>query len=332
MSTTSALRRPRFRIGAVIAIAVAAGLVAWLVLRSNGSSSTAQPPTSSSGAEATTAKKLKRLAARVQHPIFWLGPKHGFTYELTKTANGKIYVRYLPAGVKVGSSKPYLTVATYPFPGAFAAVQKEASATGAVTTRLAHGGLAVLDARYPESTHVAYPNVNYQVEVYDPAVERAFQLVSGLTHVGSLTSQPRAPATTGPTAASQAELKAHATALGHAIYWAGPRSGDTYELTDTSNGRVFVRYLPPGVKPGARGSYVTVATYPFPGAFAALQRTATAATTIRLPQDGIAVVDATYPKSIHVAFPGSGYQIEVYDPSPSAGRRLVTSGAIAPVP
>src|SRR5215471_4558462 len=169
MSTMSARRDPRIRIGAVIAIAVAAGLVAWLLLRNTGSSSGPQTPTSSSGATAVTAQQLTQLAATVQHPIFWLGPKHGFTYEVTRTANGNIYVRYLPAGVKVGSSKPYLTVGTYPFPGALAAMQKQASATGAVTTRLAHRGLAGLDTGYPESTHVAYPNVNYQVEVYDPA-------------------------------------------------------------------------------------------------------------------------------------------------------------------
>ena len=55
------------------------------------------------------------------------------------------------------------------------------------------------------------------------------------------------------------------------------------------------------------------------------------AATIRLADGGIGVVDGTYPKSIHLAYPGMSYQIEVYDPSPSAGRELVASGAIAPV-
>jgi hypothetical protein len=334
MSTTSALRQPRFRIGAVIAIAVAAGLVAWLLLRNNGSPSSAQTHTSSAAAAATTPQKLASLARSVQHPIFWLGPKHGFTYELTKTPNGKIYVRYLPHGVKVGASKPYLTVATYPFPGAFAAVQKEASAKGAVTTKLTHGGLAVLDAGYPESTHVAFPKLNYQVEVYDPTPAKALQFVSALTYLGRLAAHPATtPARAGPTAASVADLKAHATALGHPIYWAGPKRGYTYEFTDTSNGRVFVRYLPPGVKPGdPRPRFVTVATYPFPGAYEALRKTVKGQATIKLAHGGIGVVDGAYPKSIHIAYPGSDYQIEVYDPSPSAGRRLVASGAVAPVP
>jgi hypothetical protein len=327
MSTTPA-PQVRVRVGAVIAVAVAAGLVAWLVLHGNGSSSGAQ--TSSAGAEAVTAQQLTQLAAKVQHPIFWLGPKPGFTYELTKLADGRIYVRYLPGGVKAGASAPYLTVATYPFPAAFAAIQKQASRTGAVTTRLAHRGMAVLDAGYPDSTHVAYPQVDYQVEVYDPTPERAFHLVSGLTYLGSLGARPATAM--GATAVSLAQLQAHARALGHPIYWAGPQRGRTYELSETSNGNVFVRYLPRGVKPGSSRPYLTVATYPFAAAFAALEQTVKGAAPIKLAHGGIGIVDAADAKSIHIAFPRSDYEIEVFDPSPRAARRLVASGAVAPVP
>jgi hypothetical protein len=330
MSTMS-VPRGRVRVGAVIAVAVAAGLVAWLLLRGNGSSSDAKTP--SSGAEAVTAQQLSQLAVTLHHPIFWLGPKHGFTYELTKLANGNIYVRYLPAGVQVGANKPYLTVATYPFPGAAAAMQKQASATGAMTTRLAHHGLAVLDAQYPESTHAAYRNVNYEVEVYDPTPRAALQLASGLRYLGRLSWHPASiQAAMRPAEVSVAGLKTHARALGHPIYWAGPKRGLTYELSATSNGSVFVRYLPPGVKPGSTTPYLSVATYPFPDALAALQRTAKSGATIRLAHGGIAIVDSSYPKSIHIAFPGSNYEIEVFDPSPRVARTVAASGAIAPVP
>jgi hypothetical protein len=71
VSQPSAFREPRFRLGAVIAIAVAGGLVAWLLLRDDGSSST--KPAQVAGATATTPAKLAALAAAVQHPIFWLG-------------------------------------------------------------------------------------------------------------------------------------------------------------------------------------------------------------------------------------------------------------------
>ena len=108
------------------------------------------------------------------------------------------------------------------------------------------------------------------------------------------------------------------------------------KLSTTSNGSVFIRYLPAGAKVGdPRADFLTVATYPFPGAFAAVTRTAAAgggADTIKLAHGGIGAVDGSYPKSIHIAYPGASYQIEVYDPSPSTDRKLVASGAISSVP
>jgi hypothetical protein len=163
-------------LAAVIAVAAAAGFVAWLVHRGDGGSSGAE--TSATGAYALTAAELASLAGSVAHPIFWLGPKRDVTYEVTQTANGNIYVRYLPAGVDVGSKTPYLAVGTYPFPGAYAAVRKQAAATGAVTARLADGGIALLKNSYPQSVYIAYPGVDYQVEVYDPTPARAMRLVA----------------------------------------------------------------------------------------------------------------------------------------------------------
>ena len=170
-------RSPLVRTGVAVLVAVMAGAIAWLVLRDTGSSSSTTR--NASRASGISRSGLVHLAVLVRHPVFWLGPKKGYTLELTRTANGKIYVRYLPSGVSPGANKPYLTVATYPFPGAFTAIKKQASARGAVTTRLAHGGLAVLDQHYPESVHLAYPGVNYQVEVFDPTPARAMSLVVG---------------------------------------------------------------------------------------------------------------------------------------------------------
>jgi hypothetical protein len=346
MSETPALRLP-FRIGAVIAIALAAGFVAWLFLRGNDDGSAGAPPPATAphqtaaAASETSADKLQALAASVGHPIFWLGARSGRKLELTQTSNGKIYVRYLPAGVAIGADKPYLTVATYPFQGAFAAIRKQAAARGAATVRLAHGGIGVLDQAYPESVHIAYPGVNYQVEVYDPTPARAMQLVSAgkLASFGSLAPEAApskaalvAPPAGRPTAATVAQITALAASLGHPIYWAGPKPGYTYELTETSNGKVYVRYLPAGVKVGDRqADYLTIATYPFPGAYGAVAKTATGASTIRLARGGIAVVDTSYPKSIHLAYPGSSYQVEVFDPSPVRVRQVVSSGQVEPL-
>ena len=124
----------------MIAVALAAGFITWLAVRDNGHSPATTTTASVPAAFAITPVNLKRLAISIHQPIFWLGQKARNTYELTKGQEGKIYVRYLPAGVRVGSAKPYLTVATYPFPGAYAALEKQAAARGAVTAKLAGGG------------------------------------------------------------------------------------------------------------------------------------------------------------------------------------------------
>jgi hypothetical protein len=337
VSNIAVFDRPPVRLGAVIAVAVAAGLVAWLVLRDDGGSSDTQ--TAASGATAMTPAALASLARSVAHPIFWLGPKPSVTYEVTRTPNGNVYVRYLPKGVSVGSGKPYLTVVTYPFTGSFTAIKKLAGVKGAVTARLARGGVALLDGTYPKSVHVAYPNLNYQIEVYDPRPARAMELVSSgqLRSIGSVAAGGASSASERlsgkPAAVTIAQLRSLARRLGHPIYWAGRKPGYTYELSTTSSGRVFVRYLPPGVGVGdPRAQYTLVATYPFPRAYAVIAKAAAnGGATLRLAHGGIGVVDGASPKSIHLAFPGSDYQVEVYDPSPRVARRLVASGAIAPI-
>jgi hypothetical protein len=281
-----------------------------------------------------TEDQLRTLAASVGHPVFWLGPRDGYTYELTRTSNGSIYVRYLPSGEDVGTKKTYLTVATYPFSGAFPAIQKVAKQKGITSLKLAHGGIAETSKADPSSVHAAYPGVDYQVEVYDPTPGTATGLVTTgqLAALGGLKGTGTTPTTqsTEPTAASPAELRSLASSLDHPIYWIGKKKGYTYELTRTTDDQVYLRYLPPGVPVGTKGQYFTVATYPFAGAFAAILKVAKDQNTpgIALDNGGRAIVDAGNPKSVHLAFPGSDYQIEVFDPSPARARRIVAAGRL----
>ena len=53
---------------------------------------------------------------------------------------------------------------------------------------------------------------------------------------------------------------------------------------------------------------------------------------IKLPGGGIAAVNPRFPRSVYLAYPGSDYEIEVFDPSLAHARQLVTSGQIIAVP
>ena len=268
------------------------------------------------------------------HPIFWLGPHTGMTYELAQTSSGTIFVRYLPAGVEVGAKEPYLSVATYPFPGAYAAIQSRDS------------GAEHQDDQAPErwnrrdskgvstNVHAAYPGVDYQVEIFDPTPGNAAKFVKAgkLAAFGRLNST--ASAAPQPKAATSAALRTLAASLDHPLYWAGPKEGVTYEVVQTSDGQVSIRYLPKGTKVGAAGQYLTVGTYPYPGAFAAVKTLAKDPNqrVIKLAGGGLAVVDKTGPrKNIHLAYPGVDYQVEVFDPSAAAASRVVSSDQVTSI-
>ncbi len=135
----------------------------------------------------------------------------------------------------------------------------------------------------------------------------------------------------GPVGMSSATLLAFAQGLGRPVYWLGPSAGFTYELTRTSSGNVFVRYLPRGVRIGdKRAAFTVVGTYPYPGALAALKAVPNAKKT-NLTGGGVLVSTTADPLSVHLAYPGVDYQIEVYDPVAGRARTIALSGRVRPV-
>jgi len=169
--------RGRIALTAAIALAVLGASIGLVVVLSHSSSSTTVGPTTPPVAPvALSAGGLATLARAVGQPMYWAGPQKGYLYELTRTANRNIYIRYLPPGVDVGAKgAKYLIVATYPFPGAFEALKKVAAGQG---VQIPGGGLAVVDKSYPKSVHMAFPNVDYQVEVFDPSPARALEVAT----------------------------------------------------------------------------------------------------------------------------------------------------------
>ena len=329
-SLASLARLPEIRIGAVVALAVVAGLVVWLAVRGNGNS----PPKGTS-AQAVSAQELAALPASVGHPVYWAGPKRGFTYELTQTNDGRIYIRYLPAGVSPGSNQPkYLTIGTYPLKDALGSVRGIAKRLRVRPLNLKGGGVAVQDTEHPTSVYFAFRGSDYEVEAYDPSPARALQLVlSGKVTPLESTKGPTQPTSAQPKAVTVQQLRALESAVGHPVYWVGQQSQVTYELTQTSDGRIYVRYLPRGTKVGDPKPHTTVGTYPLQTPVAAVKAIAkdTGERTFSIAGGGLAVVDGTHPTSVYVAYPRSNYQIEVFDPSAPRARRLVSSGLVVPV-
>jgi hypothetical protein len=151
---------------------------------------------------------------------------------------------------------------------------------------------------------------------------------------GSGTDSTATGPAVGPVAATQERLRSLSIDEGHPIYWAGTKANTTYELTRTSSGRIFIRYLPKGVPVGVdKADYTIVGTYPVPNATGVLEGLAkkSGEQQLSVPGGGIAVYSTSQPTNVYVAYPGSNLQIEVFDPSADRAQRIVTSGQVVPV-
>jgi hypothetical protein len=173
-SARRGLRGSHVGLGVAAALAIATGVVLlWFVFSHDSSPHSSAP---SVKPVALSASGLRTLARLVPEPIYWAGPRKGYLYELRRTEKDGIYIRYLPPGVNAGAKgAKYLVVASYPFPGALDALEKVAHGNG---IRLRGGGLALVDQSYPKSVHLAFPNVDYQIEVYDPSPSRAREVAT----------------------------------------------------------------------------------------------------------------------------------------------------------
>jgi hypothetical protein len=169
-------RRPEVRIGAVVAVAILVAFVVWLLVRGGGSS---QPHATAIPAVAASSDRLRALSVEAGRPIYWLGPQNNHTYELTRTSQDRIYVRYLPKGTQVGtSSASYPLVGTYPVDNAYNVLKSLANGSGESSFTAPKGGFAVYSASKPTNVYLAYPGTNVQIEVFDPSPTRARELVA----------------------------------------------------------------------------------------------------------------------------------------------------------
>lgn len=164
------------RLGALLAVGALAGFLVWLlVLRDDEEA--AVP--AGSGPVATTEEGLASLADDLGHPIYWAGAQEGTTLELDHKKNGDVFLRYLTAGAQPGDQgQTYLTVGTYPFPGAYERLQELGQGEGALPSETPDGGYVLTNEDNPTSVYLAYPDQDLQIEVYDPDPERAFELAT----------------------------------------------------------------------------------------------------------------------------------------------------------
>jgi len=137
-----------------------------------------------------------------------------------------------------------------------------------------------------------------------------------------------------PVGLSKTELLDSAGDFTHVAYWVGPQGADQYELTDTPDGRIYVRYLTAGADVGSDApNFLTVGTYAFPAAKKGL-RTAESGGQVESVEDGpgYTVANGLSGNNVYVVFDDQpDLQVEVFSPQPGEARDLVDSGALKPI-
>lgn len=167
------------RIAVLVVLLVVVGIVLWLVL---GNSSKHKPNgggkhgcggncTTQIGPKAETKTQLMAQATVLGQPVYWAGPMRGFHYEFWRLTNDHIFVRYLPQRVKAGASGAhYLIIGTYPYANAYSRLKELAKGRGVNGPR---GSFVFVRPNFPKSVLIAWPHVDFEVEVYDPHPAKA---------------------------------------------------------------------------------------------------------------------------------------------------------------
>ena len=169
-----------------ILLMIASFLVGSVLTYSVTSSPDNAPKASSStfteviaGKVALTESELIDAVKKLGVDVYWAGPVSGAKYTLAVPAEGQAYVRYLPNGDGLTDTQPnYVVIATYTTTDAFRATQAAGNQSNGVTFINAEGAAVYYNKDTPTNVYVAYPNLNYQIEVFNPIAKTALDIAS----------------------------------------------------------------------------------------------------------------------------------------------------------
>ena len=119
--------------------------------------------------EIVSVADLRSFARSNSSPVYWAGNINDFNLELTQSGDKQITIRYLPSKVTAGDRRVnFLTIATYPQPGAFAKLEEKKGNKGAVLQDAPGGGSMLWYKTRPSSVYLAWPGNDQLVEVFWP--------------------------------------------------------------------------------------------------------------------------------------------------------------------
>lgn len=134
------------------------------------------------GQSSLTAAQLKAAIAKSSGgaSVFWAGAESGATYTYNHIAAGQDFVRYLPGGQGLSdTAQNYRVIATYAVANAYdtiVAVSK--SKTPGVSKINPDGSIIYYAKATPNHVYMAWKNLGYQIEIFDPTPGASLKLAT----------------------------------------------------------------------------------------------------------------------------------------------------------
>lgn len=163
----------------LLGAALASLLLIVAIVSQFGPSGTEKTTNALLGRESLSQEELVSLVAENGLTAYWAGPQEGAEYTLTVTTDNQIFVKYLPGGLGLDDSSPnYRIIATYPEPAAYDTTLAAASQANSLVFVNGDGAAVYLDKTRANNVYVAYQDVPFSIEVFDPDANTALSIAS----------------------------------------------------------------------------------------------------------------------------------------------------------
>jgi hypothetical protein len=141
----------------------------------------------SSGQAALTEDQLKAEVRKVGGSIFWAGSLSGAKYTFNHIAAGQDFIRYLPNGQGLSdTTQNYRVIATYKEATAYATLVAAAKLNTGVSLTNPDGSVVYYAKATPTHVYMAFKNLPYQIEIFDPVPGASLKLATTPGEIASL--------------------------------------------------------------------------------------------------------------------------------------------------
>lgn len=132
-----------------------------------------------SGEAALTDSQLKTEVLKVGRKVYWSGILTGANYTFINLETGQSYIRYLPDGQGLeDATLNYRVIATYSAANAYDSLVAAGKTEGSVVITSQEGIAIYYVKARPKNVFMAFQNLDYQIEIFDPTPGISLKLAS----------------------------------------------------------------------------------------------------------------------------------------------------------